>query len=469
MVGRFLALAILSLLLTSAHVKPFMFGMYPDGGDPANLAGYPADFGATFIDLGDPNTAGYFIHGYNRPILINVMLNGQSCADYEQVLSGHCDYDIFTLAFYTTAYPNIPVMIAPFPEANGHWTWADYGSGDPEKFIAAFRYFRAKFEQAGGRAAWVFAPNGWSTPGTEFERYYPGGDVVDILGFSAFNFADCGEWQGYGAAVKPYLDRMAALDPLRPILLTQVGSLGTPKQRAAWLAEIVPPLKAHPQVIGLTWFNYAKVEGACGFVDWRIQPGDVPQGFGPADWGLIFASPRQPFSDLPAFHPALEYPAPVVLLDRGIVSGYPDGTYRPGNTITRAEMAVILLKLMQGANYAPPPAAPTFTDTGGHWAVNWIESAKAAGVIGGYPDGSYRPENQVTRAEMAVMIVRATHGKNYTPPNPVGLFADVPASHWAARFVEQLARDGRALTCPAGHCPDKHVTRGDLAEILTRE
>jgi hypothetical protein len=96
------------------------------------------------------------------------------------------------------------------------------------------------------------------------------------------------------------------------------------------------------------------------------------------------------------------------LYDEGFTSGFPDGTYRPENGVTRAEMAVFLLKAMHGTAYTPPtPTGGSFNDVGGHWAEAWIEQLKAEGITSGYPDGSYKPENQVSRAEMAVFLVNA--------------------------------------------------------------
>jgi hypothetical protein len=71
-------------------------------------------------------------------------------------------------------------------------------------------------------------------------------------------------------------------------------------------------------------------------------------------------------------------------------------------------MAVFLLKAMNGSTYTPPaPTGGSFNDISGHWAEGWIEQLKEEGITSGYPDGTYRPENQVTRAEMAVFLVNA--------------------------------------------------------------
>jgi hypothetical protein len=67
-----------------------------------------------------------------------------------------------------------------------------------------------------------------------------------------------------------------------------------------------------------------------------------------------------------------------------------------------------LLEAMNGTAYTPPaPTGGSFSDVSGHWAEAWIEQLKAEGITSGYPDGTYRPENQVTRAEIAVFLVNA--------------------------------------------------------------
>jgi len=91
-----------------------------------------------------------------------------------------------------------------------------------------------------------------------------------------------------------------------------------------------------------------------------------------------------------------------------MTGGFLDMTNRPQNKVTRAETAVFLLKALHGSDYTPPaPAGGSFIDVSGHWAEGWIEQLREEGITSGYPDGTYRPENQVTRAEMAVFMVNA--------------------------------------------------------------
>lgn len=97
------------------------------------------------------------------------------------------------------------------------------------------------------------------------------------------------------------------------------------------------------------------------------------------------------------------------LMEKGVVNGYPDGTYRPAATITRAEACTIVVRSMMPTAAdlgATTPAA--FSDLGGYaWAAPYIYYAYNHGVISGYPDGTFRPCALVTYDEMAAMLVRA--------------------------------------------------------------
>ena len=89
------------------------------------------------------------------------------------------------------------------------------------------------------------------------------------------------------------------------------------------------------------------------------------------------------------------------LSNAGIVTGYNDGTFRPNQPITRGEMAKII------ANFANlNKGTKSFTDLSGHWSKTYVELAAGNGWIAGYPDGSFRPDQKITRAETVTMINR---------------------------------------------------------------
>jgi glucose/arabinose dehydrogenase len=103
----------------------------------------------------------------------------------------------------------------------------------------------------------------------------------------------------------------------------------------------------------------------------------------------------------------------------------------------------------------------------------WIEQLFAEGITAGCGTIPllYCPDQSVTRGEMAVLLLRAQHGAGYQAPDATGIFADVPLDHPFARWIEQLSREGITGGCgtnPARYCPDQPVTRGQMAVFLVR-
>ena len=113
------------------------------------------------------------------------------------------------------------------------------------------------------------------------------------------------------------------------------------------------------------------------------------------------------------------YNNPVSTMSRlGIIKGYPDGTFRPNDPITRAEFAAI------AARFDEHKAAKlaSFTDIYGHWAINEISLAYENGWIKGYNDGTFRPNRNITRAEAMALINRVL---NRAPEKPSDLLNDM--------------------------------------------
>jgi hypothetical protein len=121
---------------------------------------------------------------------------------------------------------------------------------------------------------------------------------------------------------------------------------------------------------------------------------------------------------------------------QGVVGGYEDGSYRPTLTVTRDAMAVFVARGLAGGDAGVPsgPPAATFSDVEtDHWAYRHVEYCVGAGVVGGYPDGSYRPDDAVDRAQMAVYVQRALlAGTISTPERP-------RATAWLMQDRQELA------------------------------
>nr|WP_240548402.1 immunoglobulin-like domain-containing protein [Paenibacillus lignilyticus] len=149
----------------------------------------------------------------------------------------------------------------------------------------------------------------------------------------------------------------------------------------------------------------------------------------------------------------------------GIVKGYQDGTFKPGKTVTRAEFAVMLMNVLKPQGEG---AQLTFTDTAkiGTWAKQAVAQAVQAGIIKGYADGSFRPNEEITRAEMAAMIAIATG----TP------IKEVAATDFADdKDIPEWAKAGVAFVKQAGivqgkgdnqFVPRDHATRAEAVTVL---
>jgi hypothetical protein len=94
-----------------------------------------------------------------------------------------------------------------------------------------------------------------------------------------------------------------------------------------------------------------------------------------------------------------------VLMALGVVNGYPDGTYKPERVVTRAEMAKLLVEALGYGQLAGGQAV--YSDTSGHWAEGYIAIATGINLVQGYPDGTFKPEGTLTFDEAVTMILRA--------------------------------------------------------------
>ncbi|TYP78233.1 InlB B-repeat-containing protein [Paenibacillus methanolicus] len=151
----------------------------------------------------------------------------------------------------------------------------------------------------------------------------------------------------------------------------------------------------------------------------------------------------------------------------GIVSGYEDGTFKPNATVTRAEFAVMLVKALQPQ---AEEAQLAFTDVGqiGVWAKAAVARAVKAGILSGLPDGTFRPNAAISRAEMAVMVARALDLTLET--GTAAGFADersIPA--WAKGAAAALKQLGLMQGGPAGaFAPLGESTRAEAITVLLK-
>jgi hypothetical protein len=404
-------------------------------------------------------------------------------------------------------------FIAPLPEMNGDWV--PYGLS-PEDFKQAFLQIQELFNQEGvpeNAVSWVFAPNGWSDTQEghpDFEAYYPGNSLVDIVAFSSYNFGTCvwswPSWDTFDEIFLPYLDRMQILAPSKPIFIAQTGTVDLGGDKNLWLKDTYNNLAAYPALRGILYFHKRLNLGLpCDPVEWRFYApsnginfpglldalGNPEAGFG--SWlissdaweGIVFNPTLQfhTFEDVEPAHPfagianVWYYSWVEDLAEAGLTNGCGSNPltgnleYCPTSSVTRAELAVFLLRGREGTNYTPPApdgSAP-FIDISGHWAEAWIEALYDEGLTSGYEDQTYRPNFPITRAEMAAFILMARHDVSYSPPSPTGgAFNDI-TDHWAEAWIEQLKEEGIVSGYPDGsYRPEETIRRAEIAVYVLR-
>lgn len=172
-------------------------------------------------------------------------------------------------------------------------------------------------------------------------------------------------------------------------------------------------------------------------------------------------SKLNPFKDTKG-HWALE--SILYLRVKGVISGFEDGTFRPGGQVTRAQLAAMLIRAK--GTKLDSEAKQQFRDVPPqHWAYREITSAKAQGIISGYPDGTFAPNQPVTREQIAAMIVRAFPVEATLTERS---FTDIRQS-WAKDNIISLARAGIIGGYPDNtFAPKKTVTRAEVSVILSR-
>lgn len=154
----------------------------------------------------------------------------------------------------------------------------------------------------------------------------------------------------------------------------------------------------------------------------------------------------------------------------GVVNGYTDGTFKPEASITRAEFTVML---MRGLNAKEPVTPLSFKDTKEikGWAAEYVQQAVAKGIINGYTDGTFRPNANITHAEMIAMVVRASGLLGPNPANQPTTYADdqsIPS--WAKPSIAIAQQKGIVFGGIKNNKfhPNVNATRAESASSIVK-
>ncbi len=259
---------------------PAYAGMYSSEWDAsvdltnmAGAAGRRATFLGTFHNPGEseaPNWAGNTDHlleeaweGQATPVA-NFSIDATAYA----IASGQHDAAIRQwmkrVKAWTDRSGSRSLFIAPLQEHNG--TWVPYGC-DPVNFKLAYKRIRdiGRSEGLGETLVrWVWAPNGWNDnrgacAGTGLGDYYPGADVVDVIGYSAYRWST----ESVAAVTGGVADALRGIAPDKPYLVVQTAAWPT-SSKDQWIRDLFAWAAADPNVVGVVWFNNVKE------TDWRV-------------------------------------------------------------------------------------------------------------------------------------------------------------------------------------------------------
>ncbi|WP_414835483.1 N-acetylmuramoyl-L-alanine amidase [Bacillus sp. Ba 3] len=167
------------------------------------------------------------------------------------------------------------------------------------------------------------------------------------------------------------------------------------------------------------------------------------------------------FPDVPAWaDKSVNY-----LVDKKVLSGYPDGTFGSSDTLDRAAAATIMTKAL--GIQVDFDAKPSFTDSQNHWATPYIAAAEKAGIVNGEGNGIFNPSGKVTRAAMAAMLVNAYKLQDRTNSNVQSKFDDLKG-HWGEKFANILIDLKISVGTDNGWQPNRFITRAEAAQLTAK-
>ncbi|MDA1061091.1 MAG: S-layer homology domain-containing protein [bacterium] len=159
------------------------------------------------------------------------------------------------------------------------------------------------------------------------------------------------------------------------------------------------------------------------------------------------------------------------LKDHKIISGYEDGTFRPDNPLNRAELLKILVEA-KGESPKSSTYKNCFPDVKTDWYAKYVCFAESKGWIKGYPDGNFKPENYVNKAEAIKMLMNTFELYQWRNEGSGGFdgypYLDVKVGEWYMQYIEQAKEIGLLEEADGYFLPGELITRGQISENIFR-
>ena len=300
----------------------------------------------------------------------------------------------------------------------------------------------------------------------------PYGGLLEASDGTLYGAANTGGFGGggvvYRLAIAAAAASVTAIDPVSgraaggtPVAITGEHLYGVSVVTIGGAAATAPAVRDQGQI-----FTVSPALQAGTLNDVTVGGPEIRENAGPTLAAAWFAD----FNDVPQddiFHAYIE-----TIFRAGITAGCGGGNYCLNDAVRRDQMAVFLLKAEHGSDYVPPACTPVFADVAcpGTFA-DWIGQLVTEGVTAGCGGGNYCPSSPVTRAQMAVFLLKTKDGSSYVPPPAVGVFNDVPQDDSFAPWIEEIAHRGITGGChtdPPDYCPARPNTRGEMAVFLVK-
>jgi len=170
------------------------------------------------------------------------------------------------------------------------------------------------------------------------------------------------------------------------------------------------------------------------------------------------------FADISNVHP--NFQAIKFLKDEGVIQGYPDGSFKPSNSVSRVEIIKFILEGID-ADLRSVRSLP-FKDTDKkQWYASYLYTANQLGIVDGYPDGTFKPTESVNRVEFLKMLINAMN-IDIDPKNNTTQFSDVDRNQWYAPYV-RFAMDKNLMDISGSKFnPAAEMQRDEVAEAIYR-
>ncbi|MFY0543139.1 S8 family peptidase [Brevibacillus sp. H7] len=157
------------------------------------------------------------------------------------------------------------------------------------------------------------------------------------------------------------------------------------------------------------------------------------------------------------------------LSQKSVVKGFPDATFKPNQPVTRAQFATMLIQAMRAKGIsiqAYTGKNPFYDLSRSHWAYNEVAQAYRLGILQGYPNKTIKPNQAITRAEMALMVARAQNALLYK--RSTSSYRDVPVTHWASPAIEALTSRRWLNGYGSTFRPQGYATRAEVVVLLAK-